>query len=359
MGTAPRFLAAILAAGLVTVGCGFDHGASSTTSPTPASGGSSGGASSSAMSLAGIWMSNALPAGVPDKASCGNFQFEATSQTATSVTGTFMGQCGGGLVLSGHASGQLNGDEATIQVKGSGIGLPGIPSCTFDLTAHGTVQDGGYTLPLSYSGTTCLGPVHGTETLRRPQPQAAPPPPPPPPPPAPEPTPPPRPTPSNGDMIDMRAVKVYGGSAPDISNWAVTAGITGLDFRGSGVRVDFTKKTGGGRWPDVVPPGWDGPLQYTIWMVVNHGGQWVTSGGVEYWYGLEYQGGPPSRYASNWYYSPAIWGPLASHQPYPGEQVGFFVSAGDQRAKDITLVRERSNVVVIPFPSDAGGSFGF
>jgi hypothetical protein len=42
-----------------------------------------------------------------------------------------------------------------------------------------------------------------------------------------------------------------------------------------------------------------------------------------------------------------------------GEQVGFFVTAGDARAKDVTIVRERSNVVVVPFPSDGGGYFPF
>ena len=70
-------------------------------------------------------------------------------------------------------------------------------------------------------------------------------------------------------------------------------------------------------------------------MVVKVNGQWITAGGVEYWHGLDRQGGPPSRFASNWYYSPQVWGELASHQPAPGEQVGFFVTAGDQRAKDV------------------------
>src|SRR5262245_25682959 len=103
MGKATSLLAAIVTAGVVTVGCGFEH-AANITAPTSSGGGSSSnGGSSSGTSLAGIWMSNALPSGVPDKNSCGNFQFQAESQTATSVTGTFMGQCGGGLVLSGRA----------------------------------------------------------------------------------------------------------------------------------------------------------------------------------------------------------------------------------------------------------------
>ena len=75
--------------------------------------------------------------------------------------------------------------------------------------------------------------------------------------------------------------------------------------------------------------------------------------------GLGRSGGPPSGFAGNWYYSPQVWGPLAGHQPAVGEQVGFFVTAGDERAKDVTIVRERSNIVVVPFPSDGGGYFPF
>ena len=41
----------------------------------------------------------------------------------------------------------------------------GLPLCSFSLTGSGTIQ--GDTLPLAYSGTTCLGNVGGTETLRR------------------------------------------------------------------------------------------------------------------------------------------------------------------------------------------------
>ena len=51
--------------------------------------------------------------------------------------------------------------------------------------------------------------------------------------------------------------------------------------------------------------------------------------------------------------------PLATHQPAPGEQVGFFVTAGDARAKDVRVVTERSNVVLVPFPTDAGAYYPF
>ena len=130
-----------------------------------------------------------------------------------------------------------------------------------------------------------------------------------------------------------------------------------MDF-GDGIHVDFSKKDGANRWPDVVPAGWSGGIQYTLWLVVNINGRWYTSGGAEYWYGLDRQGGPASQLAYNWYYSPDVWGPLANHQPANGEQVGFFVTAGDERAKNVATVHERSAVISMPFPS-GGGYFTF
>jgi len=50
---------------------------------------------------------------------------------------------------------------------------------------------------------------------------------------------------------------------------------------------------------------------------------------------------------------------MSGHQPAPGEQVGFFVTAGDARNNGRAIVHERSNVVVVPFPGGGGGTFGF
>jgi hypothetical protein len=171
--------------------------------------------------------------------------------------------------------------------------------------------------------------------------------------------PPPPPAAVGSDQLDLHSATITGGSPGDVANWPVTAKLSVLDFAGSGVAVQFSKQNGPGRWPDVTPPGWTGGIEYTLWMVVNIDGHWYTSGGVEYWNGLGRSGGPPSQFAGNWYYAAAAWGPLANHQPAPGEQVGFFVTAGDARAKDVRVVTERSNVVLVPFPTDAGGYFPF
>jgi hypothetical protein len=47
--------------------------------------------------------------------------------------------------------------------------MPGIPSCPFTLTGNGAIEDNGNTLRMPFTGQTCLGPVSGTEVMRRPQ----------------------------------------------------------------------------------------------------------------------------------------------------------------------------------------------
>jgi hypothetical protein len=164
--------------------------------------------------------------------------------------------------------------------------------------------------------------------------------------------------PAPGDAINLGTAVVMN-SPGDVARWPATATMTLLDLGQAGVHVDFTKKDGAGRWPDVQPPGWDGPLQYTLWIVLNVNGRWYTSGCIEFWHGLDRNGGPPGQYAQNWYYDPVRWGPMAGHQPATGEQVGFFVTAGDARNNGVTAIKERSNVVVIPFPGPGGGTFRF
>ncbi len=163
--------------------------------------------------------------------------------------------------------------------------------------------------------------------------------------------------PVGGDAFNLGAAVVHSSPA-DVARWPVTATIKSLAFRSDGVAVDFTKKNGPNRWPDVTPPGWSGPLQYTLWIAMNLGGVWHTCSPIEYWNTLVANGGDVTinnQIAVNWTY---YCGPMA-RQPRPGEQVGFFVTAGDQRKKDVHKVHERSNVVVIPFPASAGRTFTF
>jgi hypothetical protein len=95
---------------------------------------------------------------------------------------------------------------------------------------------------------------------------------------------------------------------------------------------------------------------------MNIGGQNYASAPVQFWYGLLYSGGPPSQYAQNWFYDAGRWAPMTYHQPAVGEQIGFFVCAGDCRNTtdgSRSPVKERSNVVFVTMPTDAGATFRF
>jgi hypothetical protein len=167
--------------------------------------------------------------------------------------------------------------------------------------------------------------------------------------------------PAPNDAINLGQATILN-SPRDLANWPATTTITRLDLRASGVHVEFSKKDGPGRWPDFTPPGWDGPLQYTLGMALNINGQWYASAPVEFWHGLDASGGPPSQYALNWFYDPRRWAPMTYHQPAVGEMIGFFVCAGDCRNRTDSSgspVKERSNVVLVPMPTDSGASYAF
>jgi hypothetical protein len=131
--------------------------------------------------LTGVWASPAV-SGIPGDTTCSSVQWRINSQTETSLIGEFYASCSYGIVVAGIASGQLNGNDVSVQVSGTGT-LPGIVSCPFSLNGAGQIQ--GDTMPLHYTGDTCFGPVQGQTTLRRPSASE----PEPPPPPAPEPPP--------------------------------------------------------------------------------------------------------------------------------------------------------------------------
>ena len=173
-------------------------------------------------------------------------------------------------------------------------------------------------------------------------------------------TPSPTPTPGGpvpGDAINLSQAAVYN-SPSNIASWAVTSKITSISMSPStGLSFEFTTKNS---WPDVIPPGFEGPLQYTIWAVVNIGGRWDTSGFIQMWRGRPSTGAPIlSDFSRNWAYD-SRWGPMAGYQPHAGEQMGFFVSAGNARNEGaVSSLRERSNVVIVSLPAGDSGYFPF
>jgi hypothetical protein len=112
--------------------------------------------------LTGSWVSDNLP----NPSSCGNFQWDVLSQTPTSIAGNFIVTCPNSIIVSGTANGQLvNGNDVQMAANGNAA-APGLPLCAFSLTGTGTIVDNS-SLTINYTGTTCLGPVKGTETLKK------------------------------------------------------------------------------------------------------------------------------------------------------------------------------------------------
>lgn len=158
------------------------------------------------------------------------------------------------------------------------------------------------------------------------------------------------------DLIDLSQATIER-SAPDVASWPITTAITRLDLGASDCNVEFSMKA---VWPNVLIPGWGGgSIAYTLWMVRVVGGQVYAGGGIEFWTGRVGGCGPAAAYVQNWFYD-ASWGPLnTAGELTPGESVGFFVTAGDARAKDVRTVTARSAVVAVRWPGGSGGTFTF
>jgi len=154
------------------------------------------------------------------------------------------------------------------------------------------------------------------------------------------------------DALDLQAAQIV--NAPDVKAWPITTAITQVIFDGSTTRVVFDKQDGPNRWPDVTPPKWEGPLQYTLWLFRKLGDRWVGSAFIQFWHGREASGSAtdpdvPSVYHLHWYYD-RRWAPLNGSGPIaPGESIGFMVTSGNARDSVGPMsVQERSNIVVFP-----------
>jgi len=158
------------------------------------------------------------------------------------------------------------------------------------------------------------------------------------------------------DAVPIASVQIA--NAPDIRNWPATATITGIHIAQSNMRVDFTKRDGPTRWPDITPPGFAGPIEYTVWLFLNINGQWVGSGFIQMWNGRDGVGDAPSDFAANWYYG-TRWSPMQTHGPVqPGEQIGILVTSGNARDNGGPYgPSERSNLVLFPAADQGDWSF--
>jgi hypothetical protein len=337
-------LNALVLLATLTSACGFEQRTNwlVPTSPTPSpSAAATGEAASGAM--VGTWASDAGFA-ITDIGTCGNFEWQVTNQTDVSLSGNFAAICGGSLKISGSGNGAMMSPEnVNLSVHGQAI-VGGFAACSFAVSGVGRITDGN-TLTIPYSGETCLGPVRGTETLRRrtttpqPPPEEAPPPPPPPPP-APV-------NPAPGGF-DFGAVTIVG--SPDVRGWPITSHITSLGFSPGTIHLDHSRR---GTWPPVVIAP-DGTTQEsTLWVFFNINGRWYGTG-AERWRPFQTDKAltKPSDIGPGWLYDPSRWGPMANYVPRPGELVGFMVAAGSTRSDANVAVAERSAVILVPFPAD-------
>ena len=133
----------------------------------------------------------------------------------------------------------------------------------------------------------------------------------------------------------------------DFRSWSETARITSVDFTDGAILVDFDRRDGPGRWPDV---GFGtGSLEYTLGMCVNIKESWHCSATIQFWYGRDLgASGLPSEIGINWWYDQR-WGALIGYQPSCGETVGIYVAAGNLRDSGNVILKERSNIVLMPF----------
>jgi hypothetical protein len=160
-------LAAIAVTSMLTVACGFEHTSTNLLAPTPGTTTPPppGTTNPPVSPMIGTWASPPLtPQSGPN--SCGNFRYQITAHVGTTISGGFTGECANGLVLSGNATGQLNGNALTMTATGEGT-KAGVGSCSFSLGGTGTVENNNTLLRVTYSATTCLGPASGAGVLQK------------------------------------------------------------------------------------------------------------------------------------------------------------------------------------------------
>lgn len=149
-------LAVSLCAALLGAGCySFTH-ESSRTSPSLASAQALGGLWATAQSFADVGAGGITQ-------TCTNFSWRVDEFHGNSGAGAFSATCMGILNITGSAQGSVSGTSVNWAASATASGA-GVPSgCTVSLAATAQLTGGQIRIP--YSGTTCLGPVSGTEVL--------------------------------------------------------------------------------------------------------------------------------------------------------------------------------------------------
>ena len=80
------------------------------------------------------------------------------------MSGDFSATCGDGVTLTGTMT--ATHGETSIPWAVTGTATKGETTCPFSMTGTGTFQ-GTSNIVVNYAGTSCNGPVSGSETIKR------------------------------------------------------------------------------------------------------------------------------------------------------------------------------------------------
>ncbi len=114
--------------------------------------------------LGGVWVTVESVPGATLNDSCTNFRWAVTEYTGQTARGTFSARCYGNVDINGSAQGTLSGVNVNWSATATAT-MAGLPSCAISLSGVATLETDRIRIP--YTGTTCLGSVSGTETVRR------------------------------------------------------------------------------------------------------------------------------------------------------------------------------------------------
>jgi hypothetical protein len=169
----------------------------------------------------------------------------------------------------------------------------------------------------------------------------------------PDPTPPEPVPPQSADAFDLSAAIVASGDCPAVAHLPILASmaritLTDVASDGQGFAMDFP---GRDTWPGVIPPGWDGPINHTLWIAERIGGTWYVLPIKEALHDYCTLGPilHPGQIPDNLTYFAQP--PMFGYQPAPYEQIGFFATTGDTRRMNLQPLTGagRTNVVLVPF----------
>ena len=155
---------AMFAAAVANAGCGdLLNNLLNKTTPSDTS-----SSSAAQTSLGGTWATTQSIPGASGSLNdaCVDFKWSVTEFSGSAGTGAFSATCMGNVKVIGSAKAELtSSSSATWTATATGT-APNQPSCGVSLSGTATLESTNQ-IKIPYSGTSCLGPVSGTEVIKR------------------------------------------------------------------------------------------------------------------------------------------------------------------------------------------------